>query len=103
MILISLSLYLTFAGLASFALAMDKHHVQAFEQRAAPRRTGWLRLSGAVVLLGALGAWVRAIGLAMGLVSWLLWVVPVIGIIAVVGLAFRPRLTARAALRIPPK
>lgn len=98
--LVLLSLYLTYAGVVSFALAMNKHHVQAFERRADAGRISWLRFSGTALLLAALGAWIRAIGLSMGLVSWLLWVLPLIGIIVAAGLAFMPRLTARAAFRI---
>lgn len=103
MILILLSLYLTYAGLASFALAMDKHHAQAFEHKAGIARKRWLRLSGGILLLMALCAWNAAIGLAMGLVSWLLWVLPVVGIIVAFGLSYQPRLVAYGACRIQPK
>lgn len=101
MILILISIYLTYAGLASFALAIDKHHFQAFATKANAARKRWLRLSGGIVLLLALGLWNQAIGLSMGLVSWLLWVLPVTGIAVAFGLAFRPRLLAYAALRLP--
>jgi len=95
------SLYMTYTGLSSFALAMDKHHVQAFGERVGPGRTRWLRLSGSILLLMALGLWVWSLDVAMGLVSWLLWVLPIMGLIVAAGLAFVPRFTATVACRRP--
>ncbi|GEM_PF-2736774 len=100
MIAILISLYLTFAGVTSFALAMDKHHLQAFAIKPTPARSRALRLSGSALLLAALGLWLLAEGVTMGLVSWLLWVLPLIAIGVAAGFAFHPRLTARAALRL---
>ncbi|MFC4257220.1 DUF3325 family protein [Altererythrobacter xixiisoli] len=99
MIAILISLYLTYAGVTSFALATDKHHLQAFARKPGAARTRALRWTGAGLLLAALSLWLWGVGVTMGLVSWLLWVLPLVAIGVVAGFAFRPALTARLALR----
>lgn len=103
MIPVLISLYLTYAGVTSFALAMDKHHGQAFGRKPDRRQVRRLRWSGTALLLAAMGLWLWDMGVAIGLISWLLWVLPVVAMAVVGGFAFRPGLTARIALRRAPE
>jgi hypothetical protein len=64
------ALALTYAGMAALALAIDRHHRQAFGADAAPRTRDLLRIAGAVLLVLAAPPCVHLWGAGGGTVAW---------------------------------
>lgn len=82
-------------GFSALALAMDRHHEDAYSRGSSPgRRRPWLQAGGALLLVGSLLACLRLQG---GSVGWVLWfgvlTAAALGTMAVA--TWRPRLAAR--------
>ncbi|WP_312436435.1 DUF3325 domain-containing protein [Janthinobacterium sp.] len=65
------ALGLTYAGMASLSLAMDRHHGQVFGRDAAPSVRRALQLAGSVLLALAIWPCVAGWSATVGVVAWL--------------------------------
>ena len=65
------ALGLTYAGMASLSLAMDRHHGQVFGRDAAPSVRRALQLAGSVLLALAIWPCVAGWSASVGVVAWL--------------------------------
>ena len=65
------ALGLTYAGMASLSLAMDRHHGQVFGRDAAPSVRRALQLAGGVLLALAIWPCVAGWSATVGVVAWL--------------------------------
>ncbi|MCM2275429.1 MAG: DUF3325 domain-containing protein [Candidatus Didemnitutus sp.] len=81
---------LAYAGLASLALAMDRHHRAVFARELAPQLRTALRIAGWSLLVLSGGAAWRAHGAAIGAVSWLATIASA-GFMLTLLLTYRPR------------
>jgi hypothetical protein len=61
---------LTYAGMAALALAIDRHHRQAFGADAAPTTRATLRIAGSLLLALAIAPCVHLWGFGAGMVAW---------------------------------
>ncbi len=80
---VALSCLLTFASLVLFALAMRRHHRQAFGRDPAPRAVLAYRLAATVLIVLAPAPWMLERGPYMGFVTWMFCGVPLVGLAAV--------------------
>ena len=64
------ALGLTYAGMASLSLAMDRHHGQVFGRDAAPSVRRALQLAGSVLLALAIWPCVAGWSATVGVVAW---------------------------------
>ena len=88
--MIWLSLALTYAGLAVFALGMEAHHRAVFARAPGARLRSGARMAGGVLLVLALVASVVAVGAGLGAVEWMIGL-SASGFALTLVLAFRPR------------
>ena len=65
------ALGLTYAGMASLSLAMDRHHGQVFGRDAAPTVRRALQLAGSLLLALAIWPCVAGWSASVGVVAWL--------------------------------
>jgi len=73
----------SFAALALFALAMDRHHRQAFGRPPSRRTAVALRAFGVLLLLLAPLPWLASQEADIALVTWLFCALPLAGLAAV--------------------
>ncbi|MBP6865407.1 MAG: DUF3325 domain-containing protein [Candidatus Didemnitutus sp.] len=85
--------FLAYAGLASLALAMDRHHRAVFARDLAPHLRIALRAAGWVLLVASGGAAWQAHGAAIGAVAWLAGTASA-GFTLTLLLTYRPRFWA---------
>jgi hypothetical protein len=85
-----LTLLITLAALASFALAMARHHRHVFGAPPSPGRRLVLRTLGWILLVAAPLPWMGSHGWLVALVAWLFCGVPVVGLAVVAFTAFTP-------------
>jgi len=93
---VAASCLMTFASLVLFALAMRRHHRQAFGRDPAPRAVLAYRIAATALIVLAPAPWMLERGSYMGFVTWVFCGTPLVGLVAV-GL-----FTALGA-RVPPE
>lgn len=86
----ALASLLTYAGLASLALAMPRHHRTVFQREAPARRRLALHTAGWLLLAASVAAAFRAHGAELGTVAWLA-AAAAAGLALTLVLAYAPR------------
>lgn len=80
---VTLSILLSVAALALFALAMTRHHRQAFGRRPTPGAKRAYSVAGAVTIALSPVPWIVQTSPAMALVTWLFCGVPLAALVVV--------------------
>ena len=91
------ALGLSYAGMASLSLAMDRHHGQVWGRDAAPNVRRALQLAGAVLLALAILPCVAGWSATVGIVAWLGFI-GAGALLVVLLLPYAPRLLLRSSL-----
>ncbi|MCC7645742.1 MULTISPECIES: DUF3325 domain-containing protein [unclassified Janthinobacterium] len=91
------ALGLSYAGMASLSLAMDRHHGQVWSRDAAPGVRRALQLAGAVLLALAIWPCVAGWSVTVGIVAWLGFISAGALLVALL-LPYAPRLLLRSSL-----
>ncbi|MGK5020123.1 DUF3325 domain-containing protein [Janthinobacterium sp. LB2P10] len=91
------ALGLSYAGMASLSLAMDRHHGQVWGRDAAPKVRRVLQLTGALLLALAIWPCVAGWSATVGLVAWLGCIGAGALLVALL-LPYAPRLLLRSSL-----
>jgi hypothetical protein len=94
---IGASALLTCVSLILFALAIKRHHRQAFGRIPARSRIWLLRTAATITLCMAPIPWIVRDGLGMSLVTWLFCALPLVGIVVVLLLAYLPQRPERGS------
>lgn len=91
------ALGLSYAGMASLSLAMDRHHGQVWGRDAAPHVRRALQLAGTVLLALAIWPCVAGWSASVGVVAWLGFI-GVGALLVALLLPYAPRLLLRSSL-----
>ena len=91
------ALGLSYAGMASLSLAMDRHHGQVWGTDAAPNVRRTLQLTGALLLALAIWPCVAGWSATVGVVAWLGFI-GVGALLVALLLPYAPRLLLRSSL-----
>ncbi|PLY48419.1 hypothetical protein CSZ94_00255 [Janthinobacterium sp. ROICE36] len=91
------ALGLSYAGMASLSLAMDRHHGQVWGRDAAPNVRRALQLAGTVLLALAIWPCVAGWSASVGVVAWLGFIGAGALLVALL-LPYAPRLLLRSSL-----
>lgn len=91
------ALGLSYAGMASLSLAMDRHHGQVWGRDAAPNVRRALQLAGTVLLALAIWPCVAGWSASVGVVAWLGFI-GVGALLVALLLPYAPRLLLRSSL-----
>lgn len=91
------ALGLSYAGMASLSLAMDRHHGQVWGRDAAPHVRRALQLAGTVLLALAIWPCVAGWSASVGVVAWLGFIGAGALLVALL-LPYAPRLLLRSSL-----
>jgi len=91
------ALGLSYAGMASLSLAMDRHHGQVWGRDAAPRVRRVLQLAGSVLLALAIWPCVAGWSASVGVVAWIGFLSSGALLVALL-LPYAPRLMFRSSL-----
>ncbi|WP_219115513.1 DUF3325 domain-containing protein [Janthinobacterium sp. UMAB-56] len=91
------ALGLSYAGMASLSLAMDRHHGQVWGRDAAPNVRRVLQLAGAMLLALAIWPCVAGWSVSVGVVAWLGFIGAGALLVALL-LPYAPRLLLRSSL-----
>ena len=91
------ALGLSYAGMASLSLAMDRHHGQVWGRDAAPHVRRALQLAGALLLALAIWPCVAGWSASVGVVAWLGFI-GVGALLVALLLPYAPRLLLRSSL-----
>ena len=91
------ALGLSYAGMASLSLAMDRHHGQVWGRDAAPNVRRALQLAGTILLALAIWPCVAGWSATVGVVAWLGFIGAGALLVALL-LPYAPRLLLRSSL-----
>ena len=91
------ALGLSYAGMASLSLAMDRHHGQVWGRDAAPQRRRALQVAGSALLALAVWPCVAGWSASVGIVAWIGFLSCGALLVALL-LPYAPRLMFRSSL-----
>lgn len=98
--MMGLSLAFSFCALGLLCLAMPRHHEQVFGRKPGRSAALVLRVSGWMVLAGALNLAIMALGASIGLALWVSWL-SVVTLSLGLLLTYQPRLMMPALVVAP--